>query len=165
MDPVKPCVIFSRQFREDDWTHSRNANLSAMRVSRELQVNRKFRNEVGIIGLMRQEQSCFSWGHGRQRPSQVRFPFADVIDSGDPKSFSLALYGERFIPQNSNSPFVKSRRDEVSTVPMIVIPKDRNLTHTAPASNCVRAWFSEMGSGWAISPSQWAGNKISRKSK
>jgi hypothetical protein len=125
-----------------------------------LQVNGKLRYEVGVVGFLREEQSCFPCRHARQRTWQISFSFEHIIDSGDPKAFAVALNGERFIPQKSNATFSQSCRDKISTIPVIVIAEDGTYRDTLPTGNHIRTGLREASSGWTVRPSDRTGNKI-----
>jgi hypothetical protein len=111
------------------WQHRRavagNTDLAAVRVTRELRVDRILCHSVGEIGFVHSDDFGFGGGHSPKSLVDVIGLGIDVVDADDPDAVAVSLQGDGLVAQDPQAMAMQCVGDDVGTVPVVVIAKDR----------------------------------------
>jgi hypothetical protein len=124
-DFVEASYVFSRQLRQVKRTGEGQADLTSMRVTGELKVNRIVRNTVREIRFMRQQNCRFRRRNIAQRTVKVCASPEHVVNTAQPKTSTIALDRSGLIQQHLNSPRPQSGRHVIWIAKRIVVPHHR----------------------------------------
>ena len=100
---IQTGVIFTRQRWQNEWPHARKPNLSSMRVTGKLQVNRETNGVVGIIRLVRQQHSRLASRHSSQGGVHVGLEFKRIVNAGKPQALTVSLHHPGRISQHGDA--------------------------------------------------------------
>src|SRR5690348_408761 len=102
-DPAKSPGILSSEDGEIRSTNQWQSDLTSMRVSGNLQIDRVLSHVVGPVRLMGQQDNRLARGNSVQGQIETGFSFQDVIHAREPESFALAFQRDGPVAQDRNS--------------------------------------------------------------
>jgi len=125
-DPVQAEGVLPPEMREDGSAVTGNANLPAMGVPGYLKIDRMVGGPVREIGFMHSNNRGLGWRNSLQRFIQVVRVFKDIVYAHDPDALPISFQRHGFIAQNVKAMAIERIGDDIGTVPMIVVTKNRD---------------------------------------
>jgi len=97
-----------------------------MRVPGKLEVHRKARRVVGVVGLVGQENCRLGGRNPAKRRPEVRLAHEGIVDARNPDPAAATLQACGRIAQHGDPRILQTLRDDACVIPVIVIPQHRN---------------------------------------
>lgn len=124
--------ILASEVGEDGSAEKRDADLTAMGMSGELEIDGVLADPVGHIGFVYEENAGIigrDLGHGA---AEIRSVLDGVVHTGDPKPGTTGFEGDGIVPQNANAAVGQGGGDKVRVGGVVVIAEDSNGSQAGP---------------------------------
>lgn len=90
-----------------------------------MRVDRILCHSAGEIGFVHSDDFGFGGGHPPKSLVDVIGLGIDVVDADDPDALAVSLQGDGLVAQDLETMAMQCVGDDVGTVPVVVVAKDR----------------------------------------